>query len=225
MCFSANVSLATFLFGGIGSYLVWTLGTIFDKIAGLFMGFVALMQGIEYVLWKNRECNRTNKLVSIAGMWLNHLQPLVLGALVLWLNPQTTYTAIIEGIMVLYTAIIVPYSLQFQDKANLQCSAPKPYEPHIVWNWNNMSYGTLVYVIFLIAVSLIGLLGMPTLTQGLVFASISVSTLLLSHLFFYKRPVVGAMWCFFVVLLPAIYYILRRTVFKDFGAATVSTRP
>ena len=178
------------------------------------MGFVALMQGIEYILWKNQECNRSNKLVSIVGMWLNHLQPLVLGALILGLSPRSTYTTWIQWIMVLYTAIIVPYSLQFQDKANLQCTTQKPGDPHLIWNWSNMSYSTAVYTLFLITMSLIAILGMPTLTQGIVFASIAVITLFLSGVFFYKRPVVGAMWCFFAVFLPAIYYILRRNGLK-----------
>lgn len=211
MCFSANVSLATFLLGGIGSYLVWSLGTAFDRIIGVFMGFVSLMQGIEYILWKNHECNRSNKLVSIVGMWLNHLQPLVLGGLVLGLSPRATYTTWIQLIMVLYTAVIVPYSLQFQDKANLQCTTPQPGNPHLVWNWNGMSYWSVVYTLFLITISLIAILGMPTLTQGAVCAFIAVITFLLSSLFFYKRAVVGALWCFFVVFLPAIYYILRRS--------------
>jgi hypothetical protein len=178
------------------------------------MGFVSLMQGIEYLLWKNQECNRSNKLVSVVGMWLNHLQPLVLGALVLGLSPRTTYTTWIQLIMVLYTTVIVPYSLQFQDKANLQCTTPQPGNPHLVWNWNLMSYGSFVYILFLVTMSLIAILGMPTLTQGLVFAAIAVITLLLSGLFFYKRAVVGALWCFFVVFLPAIYYILRRNGLK-----------
>ena len=210
MCFSANVSLATFLLGGIGSFLVWTLGTAFDRIAGLFMGFVALMQGIEYILWKNQECNRSNKLVSIVGMWLNHLQPLVLGGLILGLSPRHTYDTAIKAIMGLYTAVIVPYSLQFQNKANLQCTTQKPGDPHLVWNWNDMSYSSVVYGIFLATMALIAILGMPTLTQGAVFAAIAVITLMLSGLFFYKRSVVGAMWCFFAVFLPAFYYILRR---------------
>jgi hypothetical protein len=223
MCFSANASLATFLIGGIGAYLVWTLGSAVDKIFGAFMGFVALMQGIEYILWNNQECNRSNKLVSVVGMWLNHLQPLVLGALVLGLSPRTTYTTWIQWIMALYTAVIIPYSLQFQNKANLQCTTPQPGNPHLVWNWNLMSYWSVVYILFLVTMSLIAILGMPTLTQGLLFAVVAVITFLLS-VFFYKRAVVGALWCFFVVFLPAIYYILRRTVLKDFGAATVSTR-
>jgi len=210
MCFSANASLATFLIGGIGSYLVWTLGSSFDKIIGAFMGFVSLMQGIEYVLWKNQECNRSNKLVSIVGMWLNHLQPLVLGALVLGLSPRSTYTTWIQWIMALYTAVIIPYSLQFQDKANLQCTGTKPGNPHLVWNWNGMSYGFSIYILFLVTMSLIAILGMPTLTQGAVCAFIAAIIFLLSRLFFYKRAVVGAMWCFFVVFLPAMYYILRR---------------
>ena len=38
------------------------------------------MQGIEFLLWKHPVCDDYHKAVSVAGMILNHLQPVVLGA-------------------------------------------------------------------------------------------------------------------------------------------------
>jgi hypothetical protein len=43
MCYSEEVSLATFLIGIFGSIAVYTLGTTFDRIVALYLGYVAFM--------------------------------------------------------------------------------------------------------------------------------------------------------------------------------------
>lgn len=86
MCFSARVSIITFIIGIIGAYKCIQLGEPLDKIIGYFLGFVALMQLIEYLLWTHQKCDKYNKMLSITGMLLNHLQPIMLGLLVLNFN-------------------------------------------------------------------------------------------------------------------------------------------
>jgi nicotinamide riboside transporter PnuC len=88
MCFSPEASIRSLLAGVFGSLLCISLGTTKDKIVGYFLGFVSLMQGIEYLLWKHQKCDNYNKVISITGMILNHLQPFILGVIVLILNPK-----------------------------------------------------------------------------------------------------------------------------------------
>ena len=88
MCFSANISLLAFILGIIGSILVFTLGGPSNKIISLFFAFVSSMQLIEYFLWKHQVCDNYNKLLSKIGMWLNHMQPVVLGLLVIILSQE-----------------------------------------------------------------------------------------------------------------------------------------
>ncbi len=116
MCFSPLASLSTFLIGIIGAILTITLGTSTDKLVGLFFGFVSSMQGIEFLLWENQTCNQMNKIVSVLGMVLNHLQPIVLSILILLLNkdlPLITKQIIILS-TVIYAIVITAYSLQFK---------------------------------------------------------------------------------------------------------------
>ena len=209
MCFSAHVSLVTFILGLAGAALVWTLNTPFDHIVGVFTAFVSLMQGIEYLLWQNQRCNDAHKWTSVAGLWLNHLQPLVLGGLVLLFSPRLEYAGWITGIMAAYTAAIVPYSLQYSNKGATHCTVSRPGDPHLLWRWNIQPYHQPLYIFFLACFVGIGLLGMPTLEQGIAFSVVGVGLYLLSKVMFYPRETVGSLWCFFIAFVPLTYYLFR----------------
>jgi len=208
MCFNPEVSLATFSIGIIFSILSWSLGKASDKIVGGFLGFVSLMQGIEFLLWNHQKCDSTNKELSVAGMWLNHLQPIVLGVLVLWLSNRAENKGWIWLIIGLYLLMIIPYSLQFQDKMDLQCTTKHEGDPHLIWNWNYMPNTDFVYSMFLLAVMSISLLGMPGNGRGVVFACVSFFTYTTSKLLYPREN--GSIWCFYIAFIPMIYYFARN---------------
>ena len=84
MCWNQYVSLNTFIFGIFGLLFILynnlyspyklkefkTIGTYF-----FFMSFI-LMQGIEYVLWKNIKNKKTNHLYSFYAALLVFIQPI-----------------------------------------------------------------------------------------------------------------------------------------------------
>ena len=75
MCFIAPVSLTTFLIGIIGSLRLFYLNY---KAEAIFYAWVVLMQLIEFFLWRNQPCNKTNLIVTNIGMLINHLEPIAL---------------------------------------------------------------------------------------------------------------------------------------------------
>jgi hypothetical protein len=107
--------MSTFLIGIIGAILCLTLGTPTDNLVGLFFGFVSSMQGIEFALWNNLDCNMMNKIFSILGMVLNHLQPIILSILILLLNKNLSVNTkqIIIISTIIYAITITAYSIQF----------------------------------------------------------------------------------------------------------------
>jgi hypothetical protein len=160
------------------------------------------MQLIEYLLWKHPICDSFNKSVSIIGMVLNHLQPVVLAALAgLFYFKQVP---LLIGVAVAYLVVIVPYSFQFT--SDLQCSERQfgATDPHLVWKWNSLQYSDFVYLVFLGAFVTVALFGMPS-SEGLAFASVAVSTYTLSALV-YDRKVMGSLWCFMTAFMPALIY-------------------
>jgi hypothetical protein len=207
MCYSAPVSLATFLAGTGFSALVYTLGDPFSRLLGLFLGFVSLMQGVEFLLWRHQVCDTTHKALSIAGMILNHLQPLVLIAVTYAIYRRNGPTLL--ALAALYTAVIIPYSAQYFHADRLQCTLPQNAscgDPHLIWTWNDLPFAVPVYLLFMVTFLLTALLGIGSYRSATIFAVTAVSTYAFSSLV-YPRAAVGALWCFWVALIPATIYI------------------
>jgi len=196
--------------GITGSLLCVSLGSISDKIIGFFFAFVSLMQIIDYLLWNHQICDWYNRYVSILGMILNNLQPIVLGLLILFFNSKINKNSIYL-LLFIYLCFIIPYSSQFQQK--LQCTlngknVEKKYSkwPYLKWQWNHMNFGAEAYSIFIIVTSMLFLIGLPNRNEGIFFAIMSFITFFTSYIF-YSRNFAGHMWCYYVVFWPIIYYM------------------
>lgn len=207
MCFSKEVSLATFITGITGSIFVYTLGKLNDKIIGIYLGYVSLMQGIEYLLWNHQTCDVFHKDISFLGMILNISQPIVLGIIILLINTELKDKSLIIAILFIYSIFAIEYCKNYSN--NLQCTRPRPNDPHLVWNWTILESYTTMWAIYIITVCSICIIGMPTLDNGIRCAFAAFITMLIS-IIIYPRQDMGAMWCFFTALSPPFYYIARR---------------
>jgi hypothetical protein len=203
MCFSEQASIVSFTAGILGSALCFSLGTIPDKVIGLFLGYVSLMQGIEFLLWRHQICDDYNRTLSITGMLLNHMQPIMLGLIILYIaRPKTSVSIIV--LMSIYAMIITIYSIPFFENTSNQCTL-KNETNHLQWKWNTMKGNILVYIFFAFTICAIFILGVK---YGVKFAFITLFTYL-SSLFLYPQAVAGAMWCYYVAFLPFIYFMGR----------------
>ena len=205
MCYSAEVSLFSFAMGAGFSTLLFFSERPFHRLLGAFLGFVSLMQFIEYLLWIHPVCDTYNKTISMVGMVLNHSQPVILAFLTALIYQKNMGSLV--AIVAAYLAVIVPYSLQFT--SDLQCSTRQcgATDPHLVWNWNIMDHSTIVYLVFLAAFMGIALIGMPP-QEGRLFAGGAALTYGLS-LLIYERKTVGSLWCFWTAFIPALIYVAR----------------
>ena len=206
MCYSETMSLVAFLLGIAGSTLVYTLGAPADRIIALTMGYISFIQIIEWLLWRHPVCDTYHKQISIAGMWINGLQPVILGVLTLLLSPRTTYKPIVLGIVLFYLVFALKYCDQYSP--GLQCTTQRPKDPHLVWNWLIMPSYQIMWILFITSVSLIGIFGMPTLSSG-IFIAASFIVSMITSMIVYPRQDVGSMWCFFAFLISPTYYMLR----------------
>ena len=208
MCFSKTASIAALTVGLIGSILCISLGTISDKIVGYFLAYVVLIQGIEYLLWDHQKCDDYNRSISVLGMIQTHLQPFILGLIILLVNPRNPYNNWILLLMILYLCLIIPYSLQF-DKSK-QCTLEDQNVRHLKWNWVLMPYQMFIYGLFILLFAIFFILGLPNLTYGIFFALFSTISYLTSALF-YTIEFSGVLWCFYAAGAPLLYYLLRIT--------------
>jgi hypothetical protein len=205
MCFSAQSSIVSFCVGLIGAAMCISLGSITDKIIGYFLGFVSLMQGVEYILWTHLVCDNYNKLWSIVGMVLNHLQPIVLGVLIMVLHPNNSQRNWVIALLLFYIAVIIPYSAQIQSP---ECTMVDEKNGHLMWKWNSMNYSVFVYCVFFITICGLCLVGFPIFKQG-VYAMLTTAITYSTSLVFYPQAVAGALWCYYVAYLPVLYFFSR----------------
>lgn len=242
MCFSASMSLFSLVAGITGSTMVYQLGTYPDKILAVVYGFVALMQVIDYLLWNHPVCDTYNRIVSIAGMVLNHLQPVVLFLSILVFNPDLpdVNLVMICIAMAIYLCIMIPYSAEFLKHPEKECSI-KNNEDHMHWNWNYMPYFRYAYTTYLLTNGCLWYYGLalkshintrmdpsrawysyktgePQLEGVHLYPAFgSICALSSFFMYFTTRYVysvnnVGNIWCFYTVFIPLIYYVLRKTI-------------
>jgi hypothetical protein len=204
MCYSANVSLFTFIVGMISSIACFQIKDKNYKIIGVFFGFVICMQLIEYLLWNHQKCDNYNKTLSILGMILNHLQPIVLFFVIKHYNKKAEK---LWPMLLLYLCFIIPYSIQFLKSKDL-CTI-KGKGGHLSWNWNKLPYAGIVYIAFLMSMVIFSIYGFPSMSQGILFSIISVLSFIFSVLIYKNVETVGAMWCFFAVFAPVFYILLN----------------
>jgi len=202
MCFSEQMSIIAFSVGMIGSILVYSMGKIYDKIGGLWFMFVSCMQLVDFFLWRNQTCNRTNYITNIVGIILNHLQPIVLGIIILFVNTELSYQDVktILYILLVYICTMVPYTWQCIVKT--QCTL-KNNNNHMDWKWNSMHAAIFVYFVYLVTLFLLFYWFVPV--YGFLYAFAVVCTLIFSIIFYNKE--IGNMWCFFTIFLPILYYL------------------
>ncbi len=214
MCFSAPVSLATYLLGSSFSYLLYLENEVSYKIIGIFMGYVVLMQLIEFLLWSHQKCDLYNKSVSFAGMIINYFQPIVLGLLLLYFyNQSKTNTQlnknIIKSLILFYLVCVILYLVQFAFQKN-KCTI-KDNSPYLLWKWGQMNFTIIINVIYVIILFLLLYLGIPDKKAAISIIILAAITLSISFIY-YPRPFLGAIWCFFSAFIPLGLYLIKKFI-------------
>jgi hypothetical protein len=207
--FFCPVSLATFITGMTFSYLLYLEKDVSYKIIGIFLGFVVIMQLIEFLLWTHQVCDIYNKTISFIGMILNYCQPIVLGILLLYFykNMPKDNNKLIKIILIIYTISAVLYMLQFIYEKN-KCSFKKDH-PYLLWNWAQLKNNEIIDVLHVFTMILLIAIGLPNKMTALVVILLGSTALITSYIN-YPRPFVGAIWCLFTAFIPMIIYFYKQ---------------
>ena len=178
-----------------------------DLIVGGFLGFVAAMQGLEFLLWRNQLCTETNATLSKTAMVFNHAQPLVLGALALWLGrPAARITIAI--LLIAYSIVAAIYSKRWLDQSTYPCTKRAEGDPHLLWSWGLAPQGKVMYGLFLALLALIPALAFKDRRYGFAMGALG-PVLFATSAVLYDRQYMGAMWCFYAALAPLGVYLWR----------------
>ena len=175
-----------------------------QKILGYFLGFVSLMQLIEYGLWMHPVCDGWNRSLSYGGMVLNHAQPIVLAGLIYAFSQERYSKLLLLTATAVYSIWMIYYSIQFGKAATPEgtCTVREPGNPHLIWRWNQLPSNGLFYGVFLTLLILFFLFGLKN-PLNYWTAAITGAIFTISKGIYGKKQATGALWCFFAAFLPA----------------------
>jgi hypothetical protein len=194
MCWSASVSLNTYVFSTFATVFAYSNQTI-SLVNLLFLQSFMLMQLVEYFVWSNTTLV-SNATLSKVAFLLILLQPL-LGLITL--QHKAKIPLLIGYILFIFVTVTVikPWS-----RINFQMS-PGP-NGHLAWYW--LDFGLPVLCIWLGF-----LLAHYALAQQWIMLMIVFIFAATSYILFYKTKTWGSMWCW---IANIIAFLLVIGVFK-----------
>jgi hypothetical protein len=195
MCWSAEVSLNTFLSGALLTTVIYLLNPN-DIFAIVFILSFLIMQLLEYFIWINIKEKGKLRFYGFLTFLLIFLQPILL------LHITQNYNYIILYIMLQLSALI--FSLIFFNNIEFLFLPHVAKNGHLAWNWSNshiyITIFSIIYLIFYLSTIYI-------YTNPLIFILLVIAFIysLYNYLRFYTA---ASMWCWVANILITIYLIL-----------------
>ena len=206
MCINEKVSLATFTICSISSLYLFKRNNKNDRWIAICFIYLGLMQFLEYLMWKDQECNGLNQKATDLGFIHNILQPVLSFFVAYYFTggklPPYTYL-----ILIIYLTTSLPEIIKVKNKN--QCSKPcNEGVDGLSWKYTNTKNGNYVWGIFLLA------LITPFLSMkdtGKIYAYIILVSFFVARFIAIKRchnhrgqPPTGSWWCIMAVIVPLL---------------------
>lgn len=190
MCWNAEVSLNTFIFGMISMIIVIIFNKISYKII-LFTLTLTLIQLLEYYTWKNIDNIDIIYNLSIIGYLIISIQLIILNYG--FLNNKDKLVALIILIILLIYIFIYNYQ---NNKFNMEIGENK----HLIWNWIDIPIPILIIImVFYIY---------PAFTYNYISFVTMLIILLPSLYYYYKYKTWGTMWCYYSNIIWIILILI-----------------
>lgn len=209
MCFSADASLFSFMFGLLSSILLIRCGNKqsirTNYTIGYFFMFVSLMQLIEYSLWNDQECQcGINRIGSIFGPIFNHLQPVIFLILanIFIKSAKIVSNKILIITNILYLCYVSYKYIEYIGKPENLCTFTNA-DGHLDWNWKRGFNYLFYFSINLI--NIINYCGNINVLMSMIFSYLLLFTSILN---FNKN--IGEIWCLLVTGVPLVNLVMQR---------------
>ena len=199
MCISKNLSLISFIVSIVSSITLLYFGNAPEnQVISYYMMFVGLMQLVDYGAWIDLDCTKgSNRLSSIIGPLLNHIQPLLFLLLAYYYLQSSSIVPdkLIVSLGVMYGGYMIYKYITYLNTNNL-CIQTDPLS-HLVWQWgNNYNYWGY-HLLFLL-----GIINFYKYKGLLVFY--------IAAYILYSISIKSEIWCFLITGLPFLNLILQK---------------
>lgn len=200
MCFNAEISLNTFIYGCISAVILILLNqTLYSNILIVFS--FTLMQLLEYFVWKNINNKKNIKILSIIAIFLIIFQLFLLNY---FTNKKYRYILL----SILFFFIIIYFIFIFP---NTNFDMKKGKNGHLIWYWSDISFYWYIIVFLLYLI--------PLYLSKRFFAFIyCLLSIIISLYFYYKYKTFGTIWCYLsnILWIFLILYAIYKNVKKTF---------
>lgn len=225
MCWNADISINTFLFGCLSLLFIYFTNTYtkyksqgFDNpfMYLIIISFV-IMQLIEYVLWRNLKNKEINTKLSMIGFGILMIQPITL----------MLYDTYNTGNIVRFIQLISVYSIGWISFLLYKYL----YHPisfittvgkngHLAWNWLNFNiYELIVYIILYFSYIFYSFVYLST-NINIIYKCLFFITVFISRILYFKTSEFGSIWCWVInsyILLLVINILIIKPFYEYNG--------
>jgi hypothetical protein len=198
MCWNAEVSLNTFIFGLISAAIVLAINKNEIKLVLILLS-VTSMQLLEYFVWRNINNKEVIKFLSLIGMGIILLQLIFINSF----NLKGNERIIILTLIFLSTLFALNHIIN-NDKLKME----KAKNGHLMWHWTDIPLPLLIIILSFYLYA-----GIRNKDILFIFTFITLSISLFSY---YKYKTWGSMWCYIsnffwlILIAKVIFEYLNR---------------
>jgi hypothetical protein len=206
MCYSAEISLNTFIFASICAIIVLLINR--NRTLSIFIVFsISLMQLLEYVAWININ-NNDSRYDEIRKINIYYLS--IVGCFILLLQIFLINYCKLEGIerIIIISIIFIIFSfIMVYNYKNNQFDITVGKNGHLIWHWMDIKYLNIIFLFF-------WLYPLLRVNEFIFFAFGSLSVLY-SIYNYYEYKTFGTIWChisnvlWVFLLMDAIYKYIK----------------
>jgi hypothetical protein len=210
MCWNPDISINTFLFAIFSllfifltnKYSKYKLKEFKNPIVYLLLLEIALIQLIEFFLWRNLKNKYINNLLSQISSFIITIQPITVILMITDLNIRYLF-------IVFYSLFIIFYLLYKHLYSPIYFNTYVE-GGHLSWQWTKFKgYETIFYFIYLFFY-----VGALLLINNIIALFIIVS-LFVSLFFYFKNNTFSSMWCWYSNFI-LLYFIIVILIIKPF---------
>jgi hypothetical protein len=198
MCYSAESSIGTFLFVTLICIYLWKKGKNIYKAISIILFVIALMQLLEFFIWKNIECDSKNQFISFFIPIILFLQPLIVATSVLYYQVGLLPTYIYK-LLIFIWILCLPFFINWMKDGFGKCTTIGT-KGNLSWPYANSSKPLHQCMQFLYNFILgISIVSLDTKWYGFFYIIIA------TYSYYYIRQNYhhswGSVWCNFVNIL------------------------
>eukprot|EP00300_Choanocystis_sp_HF-7_P003327 c12545_g1_i1.p1 GENE.c12545_g1_i1~~c12545_g1_i1.p1 ORF type:complete len:211 (-),score=19.95 c12545_g1_i1:1189-1821(-) len=210
MCWNAQVSIATFVFGLFATTFTFYHGVLTASGALYYLSFTSI-QLVEFFTWQNLDNDDVIRALSQVGLALIMSQPVCATMMLL----PTKHKRWIPHILVAYTiascALVLPRlvrgELTFAMRVGTNC--------HLAWDWLN--FPESFYVVYFV-----GILLPFMLRREWIAVAFSSGSALVCYVLHRETRTWGTLWCWIANFVGIVLIVL---VFTGYGNSTKQHKP